>query len=213
MQYYQKRIGIFGGTFDPPHRGHIAIAEQAKKQLGLDCIYFIPAFIPPHKQNNSSTTAKHRMEMIKLAVHGKKEFKVSAIELKRKGISYTVDTLKTYKRLFPKSELMLIMGADNLTQFNTWKSPKTILKLASLVVYKRKGFNSFLKKSVLSFTILKGRMLRVSSTEIRNKIKKGFDIRVFVPHSITRYIKQHSLYLSQTTVPRKRNAYGIHRIF
>jgi nicotinate-nucleotide adenylyltransferase len=208
-----KRIGIFGGTFDPPHKGHIAIAEQAKKQLGLDYVYFIPAYIPPHKYQHSSTSAQHRMKMMKLAVSGRKEFKVSTIELRRRGISYTIDTLKAFKRRFPKAELVLIIGADNLAQFNSWKSPKTILQLASLAVYKRNGFSLSLKDSAIDFILLKGRMLRVSSTEIRNRIEIGFSIRALVPNPIVLYIKRHSLYTILTNIPPKRQFHENHRVF
>lgn len=194
MQKSYQHIGIFGGTFDPPHKGHIVIAKQAMKQLGLDCVYFIPAYIPPHKQQHSSTTAKHRLKMLKLAVSGKRGFKVSTIELRRRGISYTIDTLNEFKKRFSKAELVLIIGADNLAQFNSWKSPKAILQLAILAVYKRKGFNISLKDNTIDFVLLKGRMLRVSSTEIRNKIKMRLPIRALVPNSIALYIKQHSLY-------------------
>jgi nicotinate-nucleotide adenylyltransferase len=207
-----KRIGIFGGTFDPPHNGHIAIAEQAKKQLGLECVWFIPAYIPPHKYQHSSTSSQHRLKMTKLAISGKKEFWVSAIELRRRGISYTIDTLKAFKRRFPETELVLIIGADNLIQFNDWKSPKTILQLASLAVYKRKGFNLSLKHRAIDFIVLKGRMLQVSSTEIRNRIEKGLPIRVLVPNPIALYIKRHSLYRIPTQIPSKRQLHEKHRV-
>ena len=213
MKKTMKRIGIFGGTFDPPHKGHIAIAEQATKQLGLDSVYFIPAYIPPHKHQHSSTSAHHRMKMMKLAVHGRKEFKVSTIELRRRGISYTIDTLQAFKQRFPKAELVLIIGADNLVQFNSWKSPKTILQLAALAVYKRKGFNLSLKECTIDFILLKGRMLRISSTEIRNRIEKGFPIRTLVPISIFAYIKQHSLYTTLTHISSKRQFHENHRVF
>lgn len=207
-----SRIGIFGGTFDPPHKGHIAIAEQAKKQLGLDYVYFIPAYIPPHKQQNLSATAKHRMRMMKLAVSGKKEFKVSAIELKRRGVSYTVDTLKAFKHRFPKSDLVLIIGADNLAQFNSWKLPKTILQLTSLAVYKRKGFSVSLKENTFDFILLKGRMLQISSTEIRNKIARNLKIKDLVSRSIVQYIHQHSLYSQQRNLSQKGQSHENHRV-
>jgi nicotinate-nucleotide adenylyltransferase len=213
MQKSYQRIGIFGGTFDPPHKGHIAIAEQAMRQLGLNCVYFIPAYIPPHKQQHSSTSAKDRLKMMKLAVNGRKEFKVSTIELRRRGISYTIDTLREFKRRFLKTELVLIIGADNLAQFNLWKSPKTILKLASLAVYKRRGFSISPKDGTINFVLLKGRMHRVSSTEIRNKIKMRLPIRALVPNSIALYIKQHSLYSMLTHVPTKRQFHENHRVF
>jgi nicotinate-nucleotide adenylyltransferase len=208
-----KRIGLFGGTFDPPHKGHIAIAEQAKEQLRLDCVYFIPAYIPPHKQQQSSSTARHRMSMMKLAIHGRKEFKVSTIELRRRGISYTVDTLKMFRKRFPNDKMVLIIGADNLIQFTSWKSPKTILQLASLAVYKRIGFNLRLKENTLDFIPLKGRMLLVSSTDIRNTIETGHSIRTLVPASVAIYIKQHSLYSTPTHISYKRQLHENHRVF
>jgi len=201
-----------GGTFDPPHNGHIAIAEQVLRQLGLECVYFIPAYIPPHKQQSSSTTAHHRLNMMKVAVRGKKELKVSPIELRRRGISYTVDTLKVFKKRFPNSQLVLLIGADNLLQFNSWKSPKTILQLASLAVYKRKGFQLPSKKSTIDFILLKGRMLLVSSTEIRNKIEQGLPIRALVPDSVALYIKQHSPYSILSHISHKRQLHENHRV-
>jgi len=207
-----KSIGIFGGTFDPPHAGHIAIAEQALKQLGLDCVYFIPAFIPPHKHQYTSITARHRMNMMKLAVSGRKEFKVSAIELRRRGISYTIDTLHAFKKRFPKAQLVLLIGADNLLQFDSWKSPKTILQLASLAVYKRKGIHLPSTKSTIDFILLKGRMLFVSSTEIRNRIEQGYPIHALVPDSVALYIKQHSLYSTLSHISRQRQLHENHRV-
>jgi nicotinate-nucleotide adenylyltransferase len=208
-----KRIGIYGGTFDPPHRGHIIIAEQAKKQLELDCVYFIPAYIPPHKQQHSSTTAQQRMSMMKLAVKGKKKMNVSSIELQRRGISYTVDTLNSFKRRFPKAELVLIIGADNLAQFQSWKSPHIILKNAALAVYKRKGFTQLLKGDILDCKVLKGPMLRISSTDIRKKIERGYPIGKLVPRAVVHFIQQHSLYSVPTDVPRKRLIHENHRVF
>jgi nicotinate-nucleotide adenylyltransferase len=207
-----KRIGIFGGTFDPPHKGHVAIAEQAMKQLGLDCVYFVPAYIPPHKRQHSSTVAHHRLQMMKLAVRGRKGFKVSTIELRRHGVSYTVDTLKVFKKRFPRTEFVLIIGADNLFQFHSWKSPGTILQLVSLAVYRRNGWTLPLKESTIHYILLKGRMLRVSSTDIREKIKMGLTIRTLVPQAIALYIKQHSLYSNLTHNPRKRLLHENHRV-
>jgi nicotinate-nucleotide adenylyltransferase len=207
-----QRIGVYGGTFDPPHKGHLAIAEQAMRQLGLDTVYFVPAFIPPHKQQNLSATAQHRIRMLTLAVRRRKNFKVSSLELKRRGISYTIDTLKTFKRRFPNSDLVLIIGADNLVQFQSWKSPKTILQLSSLAVYKRKGCNLSFSSGPVHYALLKGRMLRFSSTEIRDKIRMGHSIRAFVPLSIVFYIKKHSLYSTLKPVPPKRQYHENHSI-
>ena len=194
MEKIMKSIGIFGGTFDPPHKGHIAIAEKAMKQFSLNTIYFVPAYLPPHKLKRQSMTAKHRLTMVKLAIDGHKDFKVSAIELQRRGISYTVDTLKSFKRRFPKAALILIIGADNLEQFQSWKSTKAILQLASLAVYKRRGFSRALMNHDIAFQPIKGKLLQVSSTEIRKKLMKGSSVSKLISLSIEKYIKRHSLY-------------------
>jgi nicotinate-nucleotide adenylyltransferase len=206
-----NRIGIFGGTFDPPHKGHIAIAEKAMKQLSLDTIYFVPAYLPPHKLQHNSMTAKHRLTMVKLAIDGHKDFKVSTIELKRRGISYTVDTLKAFKSRFPNAALILIIGADNLEQFQSWKSPKAILQLASLAVYKRRGFNQSLKNQNIAFQRIKGQLLQVSSTEIRKRLVKRLTVSKLLSRPIERYIKRHSLYLHSHSIIRKRNINEINR--
>jgi nicotinate-nucleotide adenylyltransferase len=199
-----KRIGIFGGTFDPPHKGHIAIALQALKQLSLNTVYFVPAYLPPHKLQHASLTAKHRLKMVKLALAGQKEFKVSTIELRRRGISYTIDTLKGFKKRFPKAEFILIIGADNFAQFSTWKSPKAILQLASLAVYKRREFNQSLKNQTIAFELIKGQLFQVSSTEVRGRIEKGLSISRLIPKSVLLYIEKHSLYRSGMIRVRKR---------
>ncbi|MGA3286560.1 MAG: nicotinate-nucleotide adenylyltransferase [Bacteroidota bacterium] len=206
-----SRIGIFGGTFDPPHKGHITIAKEAMKQLSLDTIYFVPAYLPPHKLQHYSMTAKHRLTMVKLAIDGHKDFKVSTIELQRRGISYTVDTLKAFRCRFPNATLILIIGADNLEQFQSWKSPKAILQLASLAVYKRRGFNQSLKNQNIAFQPIKGQLLQVSSTEIRKRLVKGSTVSKLLSRSIERYIKRHSLYLRSHPIIRKRKIHEINR--
>jgi nicotinate-nucleotide adenylyltransferase len=205
------RIGIFGGTFDPPHKGHIAIAEKAMRQFSLDTIYFVPAYLPPHKLQHSSMTAKHRLTMVKMALDGHNDFKVSTLELRRRGISYTVDTLKAFRNRFPNAILILIIGADNLEQFQSWKSPKAILQLASLAVYRRKGFNQSLKNQNIAFQPIKGQLLQVSSTEIRKRLMKGMTVSKFISKSIEIYIKQYSLYLHSHLIVRKRNINEINR--
>jgi nicotinate-nucleotide adenylyltransferase len=202
-----KRIGIFGGTFDPPHNGHLAIAKQALKQFSLDRIYFVPAFLPPHKLELAPTRTNHRLSMVKLAIAGQIKYKVSAVELQRRGISYTINTLMRFHDQFPTAELILIIGADNLAQFHTWKSPNKILQLASLAVYQRKGFNQSLKNLDIAFQRIKGQLLQVSSTEIRSRIEKGKSISRLVPRSVETYIKQYSLYLNSPA--QKRTLYEI----
>jgi nicotinate-nucleotide adenylyltransferase len=188
------RIGIFGGTFDPPHNGHYEIAVRARDQLGLSAVVFVPARIPPHKQNVVTASAKDRLNMLKLLIGDVASFSISTIELKRRGISYTVDTLAAFRKKYPTAELTLIIGADNLAQLHSWKSPKRIFRIASIAVYARKGYSRHKKMRGLKTMCLKGSLLAVSSTGIRKKIAKGLSIDRFVSLPIREYIRQHGLY-------------------
>jgi nicotinate-nucleotide adenylyltransferase len=199
-----NRIGIFGGTFDPPHRGHLAIAKQAMKQLSLQTVYFIPACTPPHKQCNTIIKANQRYRMLQLAVAGQKGYKISKIEMRRRGISYTIDTLEAFKDKFPKSKLVLIIGADNLSQFYAWRSPEKILKIASLAVYKRKGFNRVFLSKKIPFIRLSGKSYPISSTDIRKRLAKGSTISGLLTKPVFDYIDHHSLYISNKNQTLKR---------
>lgn len=189
-----NRIGIFGGTFDPPHTAHLVIARQAKNQLNLSKVIFVPAYLPPHKSIHSTTAANTRLKMLRFLITDIPKFEISTIELHRKGISYTVDTLKTFHKQYPNAEIVLIIGADNLAQIQSWKSPHTILDIASIAVYSRRGYNQYIKKNRINAIHLKGPPLAISSTEVRKRIAKGLPIHHLVPPSIRKYIEEHSLY-------------------
>jgi len=204
MEKAMKRIGIFGGTFDPPHKGHIAIAEKAMKQFSLNRIYFVPAYLPPHKLNRNFITVKQRAAMVRLAIRGHNNFKISTLEMQRRGISFTVDTLNAFKNRFPDAELILIIGADNLEQFQSWKSPKRILQLAALAVYKRRGFGRSLKNQDIAFEPIEGRFFEISSTEVRKRLGKRLTVSKLIQKPVERYIKHHSLYLHLNPVDGKR---------
>ncbi|HEY4612761.1 MAG TPA: nicotinate-nucleotide adenylyltransferase [Bacteroidota bacterium] len=194
----KKRIGIFGGTFDPPHVGHLIIAEQARAQVGLDRIYFIPAFLPPHKRKNSSAQPLDRLTMSKLAVRGDKALRVSDIEIRRKGISYTIDTVRGFHRRYPKAELFLIVGEDNYAAFKTWKSYKEILRSARLIVYRRssQGMIRTSRSSKKRMRLLQGTLLDISSSDVRRHIQERRSIRSIVPAAVERYIRSKKLYRS-----------------
>ena len=199
MAIAKSSIGVFGGSFDPPHVGHLMIAEQAKQELMLEKVLFVPAFIAPHKANGTSASAEHRVRMLRLAIKGNPAFKVSTIELDRKGISYTVDTLAEVQRQFPAAELFLIIGSDNLLDFQTWKSPREILGMSRLAVYERKGIRKTTvpDRSMPPAIRLTGDFIDVSSTTIRSKIRQGKSIRYLVPEAVEKYIIDHRLYRSQ----------------
>jgi nicotinate-nucleotide adenylyltransferase len=190
-----RRIALFGGTFDPPHVGHLIIAEQALDQLELDQVIFVPAYIPPHKSKGLSASSLHRFQMATLLAKDRSEFEVSPLELNRRGVSYTIDTLRYLKSHMLNSKLFLIIGSDNFLQFESWKSAEEILELSNLAVYPRSYGDSavptFPRRNV---TILKGPLLEISSTAIRAHLRAHHSIRYLVPDPVRAYIAKHKLY-------------------
>ena len=188
---------MFLGTFDPIHKGHLALADAALKQLHLDRVIFVPAYRHPLKQKESSviTSSAMRLAMVKLAVRGKSKIKVSDCELKRKGISYTVDTLRFFRRQFQKPhELFFITGGDWGKRLDQWKDVDRIFALAHFVVAKRPGFD--IQKLPEGVEALDFRPLRISSTQIRRQLRKGKSLARFIPKPVAGYIKKHKLYHS-----------------
>ena len=190
-----KRVGIFGGSFDPPHIGHLVIAEIARRSLDLDVLYLVPAFKPPHKDGSHESTARDRLAMTRRSVLGNAKLKVSDVELRRRGVSYTVDTVRAFRKRFPASQLFLIIGSDSLEQFSSWKSPGEILADVSLVVYRRprSGRASARLRSTAA-TVIRGPLMQISSSEIRERIKNGKTIRYLVRDNVLSFIKQKRLY-------------------
>jgi len=190
-----KRIGILGGSFNPPHIGHLIIAEVARQKLRLEKVVFVPAYVPPHKKGEHAATASDRFRMTKLAVRMNPHFSVSDLEIRRRGISYTVDTVRSFKRRYPASELFLIIGGDSLRQFWTWRSPQEILSLASLAVYSRHSDGGHPRtKSHKRIYHINGPLLEISSTEIRNRIGKDRSIQYLVPDRVRAFITRRKLY-------------------
>ena len=189
------RIGILGGTFDPIHKGHLALAKAAHKQLRLDRVIFVPAHRHPMKQKESSVSAsaKARLRMVQLALRGKPKFKVSDCELKRKGISYTVDTLRFFRRKYPgPHELFFITGGDWGKRLDRWKDIDVVFSLAHFVVAKRSGFD--IKKLPKNVRALNFVPLSISSTQIRNQWYPKKSSHSFIPKTVRDYIKKHKLY-------------------
>ena len=194
-----KRIGIFGGSFDPPHVGHLVIAEMARRSLDLDVVYFVPAYKPPHKEGSHPSTARDRLAMTRLSVHGNAKLRVSDLELRRKGISYSVDTVRAFRKRFRESQLFLIIGSDSLRQFHSWKSPGEILAEASLIVYRRPRSgrtNAGLRSTNVSF--IKGPLMEISSSDIRTRIQQGKSIRYLVRNNVLSFIQRKMLYSDLT---------------
>jgi nicotinate-nucleotide adenylyltransferase len=192
----RRRIGILGGTFDPIHLGHLVLAEQVKEKLRLDQVIFIPSASPPHKTKRKLSPTKDRFQMTKLALQQNSAFSVSDIELKRGGLSYTVDTLKEFKKLYRDSKIYFLTGSDVLNELQTWKDPEQIYKLVKVVIAIRPCFdifdfeNYFAKKSII--VPITG--MDISSTQIRERVKREQSIRYLVPAKVEEYIRKKKLY-------------------
>jgi nicotinate-nucleotide adenylyltransferase len=187
------RIGILGGTFDPPHNGHIAIARAAMKKCHLQKVIFIPAKYPPHKPLDMVTSEQDRLNMLKLVVRGHEEFEVSDVELKREGLSYTIDTLWEIKEKNPGVEIVFIIGADNISEMEGWYMPDEILNAATVVAFNRPGFEpgGKYKSRIRMFNMTP---VDISSTEIRKKVRANESIEAHVPEPVREYIEINSLY-------------------
>ncbi len=199
------RLGVFGGSFDPVHYGHLLLAEYSRESARLDRVLFMPAAVPPHKQQKELASDKQRIEMLKLAIAGHDAFEVSDLEISRGGVSYTVDTLSAVRARFPHAELFFLMGADSLEEFPTWRSPEQICELAIPMVVRRPGSAppdvSALSAYLTADRLQQARDCRVdmplielSSTEIRRRVAAGCSICFQTPRAVEQYIKSAGLY-------------------
>ena len=188
------KIGIFGGTFDPIHLGHLITAQSVREIRELEKIIFIPAFISPHKSEIKTSSAEDRLNMIKLAIDGITFFDYSNIEIEKGGVSFTVDTLKELKK--NNDDLEFIIGYDNIFEFNTWKDPDEIMKLAKVIVLKRRSSHppQFKDKYYNQAIFVQTRGIEISATDLRERVKKGQPINFLVPQKVMEYIYKHNLY-------------------
>lgn len=189
-----KKVGIFGGTFDPIHMGHLITAQSVKEIRKLDKIIFIPSFVSPHKADIKSSTPEHRLNMIKLATKEVPFFDYSEMEILKGGISYTVNTLSELKKKY--DELEFIIGYDNIFNFNSWKNPDEIVKLTKILVLRRKSSlpPPHNDKYVESALFVQTRGIEISATDIRERVKKGLPIHFLVPEKVKEYIYDFNLY-------------------
>ncbi|MDQ7798406.1 MAG: nicotinate-nucleotide adenylyltransferase [Candidatus Edwardsbacteria bacterium] len=191
-----KKIGIFGGTFDPIHYGHLIAAQSALEALGLDRLIFVPAGKPPHKCNWKISPPAIRFKMVQLGITGNKHFTVSDIELASQCASYTVESLKKLKKMFPGSELYLLIGLDQALALSTWRKPEEILKICQVVVMSRPGYRtveveSKWRKETGFLTVP---LIEISASDIRGRIFRGASIEYLVPPRVRQYIQQQGLY-------------------
>lgn len=189
-------IGIYGGTFNPPHVGHLITVECVKGRAGLDKIIFIPSFISPHKQEGEEHSATHRFEMTKLAIQGNKFFEVSDFEIKKSETSYTIATLEQLKSTHPNDSFSIIIGMDNYLTFHLWKEPKKILAMATLVVMNRPNYPQQVNEVIgtENTVFIDVPSIDISSSDIRSRVKEGKSIKYLVPDRVEVYIQNHNLY-------------------
>ncbi|MES2179537.1 MAG: nicotinate-nucleotide adenylyltransferase [Gemmatimonadota bacterium] len=187
------RLGIFGGSFDPPHLGHLLPTIDAAEALGLDEVRFIPAAAQPFKTGGASVPGLHRLAMTERLVQGIPGFRADSTEIDRSGLSYTVDTVASLAAAFPSAELVLLIGADAFALFEQWREPKRIQSLARLAVLSRGG-DPVPSRVEDTVQVLQTRRVDISSTELRARIADGRTIRGFMPDAVVDYITEHRLY-------------------
>jgi nicotinate-nucleotide adenylyltransferase len=195
------RVGVLGGTFNPPHLGHLVCAQEAYVQLEVDRVMLIPARIPPHKDVDADPGPEHRLALARLAVDGDERMSVAEIELRRPGPSFTVDTLAELHAESPEHELYLIVGGDIAAGLSQWREPERVLSLATPAIARRRGTSRAAVQSALR-SVPGGERARffrmpriaISSTMIRDRVRAGLPIRYLVPGSVCDYIDREGLY-------------------
>lgn len=187
------RLGIFGGTFDPPHIGHLIAAQEIHDQVGLDRLLLVPAAVPPHKRDERVTAGALRLEMLRAAIGDDDRFEVSDLELERDGPSYTIDTLRTLRDTHPAAELHLAIGADQLAELESWKDPDAIVELATLVAFPRAGRppDTDGRWPVRTVAVPE---IDISSTRLRDRVMAGRPIRYWVAEGVEAVIVREGLY-------------------
>ncbi|MGD9762926.1 MAG: nicotinate-nucleotide adenylyltransferase [Candidatus Binatia bacterium] len=214
----RRRIGLFGGTFDPIHLGHLRSAEEAREQLALERVLFVPAGAPPHKRGRRITAAAHRLAMVRLAIAGHPAFQVSTVEVQRRGRSYTIDTVRTLARqLPPDMRFALLVGLDAFRDIGTWKDFRALLGLVDVAVWTRPGARLAAPRALLPVAargdfcygpertqlvhhtgtrieFLTVTALDISASAIRQRLQRGQSVRYLVPAAVERYVTREGLY-------------------
>jgi nicotinate-nucleotide adenylyltransferase len=203
-----ERIGVFGGTFDPVHNGHLHIACAIRLGLGLDRVVWVPAGRPPHKHGQIVSADHDRLAMLRLALSGSPWDEISTVELERAGPSYTADTLDLLRERLAPAKIYFLMGEDSLRDLPTWRDPRRILNNAEIAVAGRPGVEANLENLYAALPGLRGRLrvvpideLAVSSSEIRDRAAAGKSIAGLVPDAVAAYITQHGLYTAAPPSP------------
>lgn len=196
-----NRLGLLGGTFDPPHYGHLVLAEQARIQLGLDRVLFIPAAQPPHKPAAEVAPIEHRLNMLALAIAGNPFFEISRADIDRPGPHYTVDLLIHLRAIYPDAEFFFLMGSDSLVDLPRWRDPHRLIQMTWLAVMPRPGYVVHMPLLEQALPGISKRLLwldapflDIASHDLRRRVKSGGSIRYLVPPEVEAYIYAHRLY-------------------
>ncbi|MEI8289503.1 MAG: nicotinate (nicotinamide) nucleotide adenylyltransferase [Verrucomicrobiota bacterium] len=189
------KLGIFGGSFDPVHLGHLLVAQAAIEELGLNRLFFIPAARSPFKTANQPAPDALRLQLLRLALVGKSNSEIDDQEIRRGGISYAVETLRDYAQRFTGTELFYLIGADNAAKLNEWREPAELARLAEFVVVPRPGERTVKFPAPFRGRMLKGFPLGVSSSEIRARVKAGLTIDNLVPPAVAETIRGAKKYI------------------
>jgi nicotinate-nucleotide adenylyltransferase len=189
-------IGLFGGSFNPPHVAHLIVAEVARDQFGFDEVWWIPNATPPHKSHDELAAVEHRVAMTRRAVADNPAFRVCDIEVERAGVSYTVETVRALQEQRPDTDFALVLGSDSLDHFAEWHEPDEIAERVPLVVYKRPGVIDTVPdpRFANQVSFVAAPVMEVSGTEIRSRRRANRSIRYLVPEAVRGYIEKHGLY-------------------
>ncbi|MFQ6101116.1 MAG: nicotinate-nucleotide adenylyltransferase [Anaerolineae bacterium] len=195
------KLGIMGGTFDPPHYGHLALAENARVQLRLDRVLFVPAGKQPLKPGRPTTPAHRRVAMVEAAIADNPAFALSRVDLDRSGPHYTVEMLALLRQEYPKAGLFFLMGGDSLAEFLAWRDPAGIVRQARLAVMERAGYEPDLEMLEQAIPGLHERLvwldvpcLDIAASDLRRRARTGLPLRYLVPPAVEAYIREHRLY-------------------
>jgi nicotinate-nucleotide adenylyltransferase len=195
------KLGLFGGSFDPVHRGHLALALAARRELGLDRVVFVPAARPPHKRGRALAPARHRFAMLRASLKPYPSFQISSWEIRHPGLSYTERTLRSFRRRFPRAEWFLLLGGDSLNQFTTWRRWRDLARTCRLAVGLRRDVKPRRLPPALQGRVifLKTRPPRVSSSEVRDRLVRGGSVKDLIPSPAASYIQRHGLYRKRSS--------------
>jgi len=189
-----KRIGLFGGSFDPVHLGHLLVARAAREELALDRLFFVPAAQSPFKPSSEPASAALRVRMLRIAFAGKNDCEIDLREVQRGGVSFTIDTVRDYVRRFPQSELFYLIGADHVPTLPKWREAEELARLVEFIVIPRPGETPAVLPAPWRLHVLDGWPLKLSSSEVRARVKAGRSVDHLVPFGVADVIQQTALY-------------------